>query len=498
MDVQARTLGWKLSMRIRCLVAATAALLILGLVGGAATAGATAVPEKTDIMFIFDTSGSMSGVLEEAKEEIETLVSNTDSSLPNVEFGVANVEDIPDYNNGSFEARLTEREYEESTEKPWHLWQALTSEEPKVEKAINELSGSEVAHYGGDGPEAYGRALYESATNADIGWRTGARHEIVLIADNVPHELNVNEGIPSEFQFTQEFTDFDPTWPNTGEEPEGAFGIPGTQWKVGESEEFHKTLQKLDAEEKPLAMVDYFHTGQPESETFIHYWEYWAADTGGQAISADEGTKSLDTKLAEIIKESAEGIPPCPPGYERTSTTPCVKKPTPAPPAVTPPSPPPPAPYVPPTSPPVKGKLVVLHSGEIEEEDEFPEDGEAEDSGLVDDGASLASFQGDPLGPVAGQQLAFTSSDKCKKGFVRKAGKCVNNKPVPYGHVRVTVTKPGHYKFRIKPSGRILAALKSGKTLHVKVTLVFTPAGTTDHIRSVRYVTVHLPKKHKK
>ena len=36
-------------------------------------------------------------MLEEAKEEIKTLVANTEASLPNVEFGVANVEDIPGY-----------------------------------------------------------------------------------------------------------------------------------------------------------------------------------------------------------------------------------------------------------------------------------------------------------------------------------------------------------------------------------------------------------------
>ncbi len=72
-----------------------------------------------------------------------------------------------------------------------------------------------------------------------------------------------------------------------------------------------------------------------KNSNYIHYWEYWAAATGGQAIVAEEGTKSLDSKLTEIIKESAEGIPPCPPGFERTTTTPCVKKPT------TPPPPPP-------------------------------------------------------------------------------------------------------------------------------------------------------------
>ena len=170
-------------------------------------------------MIIFDTSGSMEGVLNEAKEEIKTLVAKTEESLPNVEFGVANVEDLPGYENGMLVSTFPkENEYTEDIEKPWALWQPLTPEEPEVEEAINKLSEAEVEHYGGDGPEAYGRALYETATNSLIGWRPDARHEIVLIADNVPHTPNVNEGIPTEFQFTEPGNDGFETWPDTGEE----------------------------------------------------------------------------------------------------------------------------------------------------------------------------------------------------------------------------------------------------------------------------------------
>lgn len=500
--MRARTQGLVLERRGRLLamIGAVALALLVSLVAATARASAAA-PEKTDIMLIFDTSGSMQGVLEEAKEEIKTLVANTRASLPNVEFGVANVEDIPGYDSGSsLEEKKTEKEYEEDPEKPWALEQSLTSEEAKIEEAINNLSGPEVAHYGGDAPETYGRALYETATNSRIGWRTGARHEIILIADNVPHTPNVNEGIPTEFQFTQPFTDGVSNWPDTGEELEGKWGIPGTTWKSGESLEFHKTLQKLDAEEKPLAMVDYFHTGQPESETFIHYWEYWAADTGGQAIGANEGAKELDKRLTEIIKESAEGIPPCAPGYERTPTTPCVKKPA-APP---PPPPPHPSGIVLSTSPPTHGKIFVLEDGEVEEEDEFPEGGEADLSGEVlewDDLAEDASFHGNPF-LFGEQQSAYmargkSKSKKCKKNFVRKHGKCVS-KTTPFGNVtRLTITAPGKYKVRIKPTKSVLKVLDSGKSVHVKLTLVFTPAGTTDHITSVREVTVHKHKKSK-
>ncbi len=473
-------------------------LLAIGFGPTVAPAGASA-PAKTDVMFVFDTSGSMQGVLEEAKEEIKTLIANTEASLPNAEFGVANVEDLPGYFSGAPFGEKTKKEYEEDTEKPWHLWQALTNEGPKVEEAISKLSESEVAHSGGDLPEAYGRALYETATNAFIGWRDGARHEIVLIGDNVPHTPNVNEGIPTGLQLTEPFNDGVEAWANTGEELGGEWGIPGTQWKAGESLEFHKTLQRLNTEEKPLAMVDYFHTGEDEKSNYIHYWEYWAAATGGQAITADEGTKSLGAKLANIIKESAEGIPPCKPGYSRAPGMPCVPNPTPPPTTTTTPTP---VKVIsaPPTLPPIPKTIVVdEENGEIEDEFEFPEGGEIEFSGDVSEGAEAARFQAGPLMSPLGQQVAVTArhrNKRCKKGYVKKGKKCVSNAPIPYGQVRLTIPAAGRYRLRLKPSGRALAALKRGKSLNVTVTLKFTPAGTATHILDVKVVRVRLkPKK---
>jgi hypothetical protein len=497
MNALGSRLGKSLSRRTCSLLGATVALLAIGFGPTVASAGAAAAPtpEKTDIMFIFDTSGSMGGVLEEAKTEIEQVIKETSATIPNVEYGIANVEDLPGYDSGApFEAK-TETEYEEDTEKPWHLWQALTTEQTKVEEAINGLSGPEVLHDGGDGPESYGRALWETDTNPQVGWRPGARHEIVLIADNVPHTPNVNEGIPNELQFTEPFND-GVEWPNTGEELGGRWGIPDTQWKEGESLEFHKTLEKLALDGKPLAMVNYFHTGEEEKSNYIHYWEYWADQTGGQALEAKEGFSEFGSKLITIIKESTgRALPACPTGYEpRTGEEACIPVPPPAPAPISTPT------KVPSSLPPVPKTIVIdEETGEIEDEIEFPEGGEAEYDGEVDEGAEAARFQTGSLVSQFSQQLAVTAkhkSKKCKKGYVKKGKKCVNNAPIPYGRVKITIPSAGKYKLKLKPSGKALAALKKGKTLNVKVTLVFTPAGTTTHILNVKVVRVHLkPKK---
>ncbi|MGO9487959.1 MAG: vWA domain-containing protein [Solirubrobacteraceae bacterium] len=464
------------------------AAVLAGLLATFASTASAAVPAKTDVMIIFDTSGSMEGVLNEAKEEIKELIANTETSLPDVEFGVANVEDYPGYLFGVLEEEKDELEYEEDLEKPWRLDQALTSNQADVETAIEELSGPEVAHAGGDAPESYGRALWETDRNPNVGWRAGARHEIIMIGDQVPHTNNVNEAIPEELWLANPF--------DTGEELPGKWGIPGTPLKTGEKLEFHEILRTLGGDEKPLAMVDYFHTYTSESENYIHYWEYWAAATGGQAISAAEGSKSLDAKLTEIIKESAEGIPPCPPGYARTPSTPCTKIPAPpGPPG--PSSPPPLEPIVYPSSPPKEAHHVVVYvyTGEVEGEWEFPEGGEAEVDAEVVSEAELASLG---HGQFAFQPYAFaTTTKKCKKGDIRKDGKCVGKKPVVYGRIKVKLTAAGKHKFRFKPTHSVLTALKQGKTVHVRLKLTFKPTGTAINIVKTSYVTVHLKKKHK-
>ncbi len=353
-------------------------------------------------------------------------------------------------------SKLTETEYEKDPEKPWHLWQSLTSNEEEVEKAINKLSlfsGEEgPEHGGGDGPEAYGRALYETATNSMIGWRPGARHEIILIADNVPHTPNVNENIPSEFWLENPF--------DTSEELSGAWGIPGTTWKEPESLEFHHTLHKLDEEEKPLAMVDYYHTNgfESESENYIHYWEYWAAEAGGQAVTVDEGSKSLDAKLTEIIKESSEGIPPCPPGTERVGATPCKKKPVVAP--VSKPTPPPPAP----------------NSGFTIQSIVSNSNGTVTITFVPVQGGTATVVVTVPTASIASTSTVATTakkSKKCKKGQVKIKGKCRPSTTVA-GTTTASGTAGVPLKLTVNLSSKIKSLLKKGKTVHLVATLTYT------------------------
>jgi hypothetical protein len=151
--------------------------------------------------------------------------------------------------------------------------------------------------------------------------------------------------------------------------------------------------------------------------------------------------------------------------------------------------------------------ILVLFEGELEGEWEFPEPGEAEWEAEVVEGGELFGPNGELADFPRTSGLAFESfataakakHKKCKKGFVRKGKKCVNNAPVKYGRAHLTVTTPGHYKLRIKPNKRVLNALKKRGKLRVRTTLVFTPTGApTTHIVQTASTTVHIKKKKKK
>ncbi len=77
-------------------VALTTAWLALS----ASSALAAAPPPHTDVMFVFDTSGSMGGELQEAKEKIVEVIEKAKATLPDAQFGVSQVEDVPGWEPG--------------------------------------------------------------------------------------------------------------------------------------------------------------------------------------------------------------------------------------------------------------------------------------------------------------------------------------------------------------------------------------------------------------
>ncbi len=221
--------------------------------------GRTTVPAATDVLFVFDTTGSMSGALSEAQAQAAQVMSGLSGRLPNLRFGVAQVRDY-----GSTPV--------------WRVEQTITSSQGAVQAAIDGLSANE----GGDAPEAYGTALHQSRTDVAAGWAPGAKHVVVLIADDVPHDGDLNEGVPPEI------VNQPSPW-NTGVDP-GLDGA-GIDWQ--------QELASFKGADFTLAFVLYH--GVP---AYLPYWNWWAGLTGGQATESSSSTPLGDV-LIEIITASA-------------------------------------------------------------------------------------------------------------------------------------------------------------------------------------------------
>jgi hypothetical protein len=94
MRTQGRTLGGRLPRRMCTLIAAGAALAAVGFGPTLGTATAD-TPAHTDVMLVFDTSGSMESVLTSAKQEVKEVIASVNATLPDVHYGVAEVRDFP-------------------------------------------------------------------------------------------------------------------------------------------------------------------------------------------------------------------------------------------------------------------------------------------------------------------------------------------------------------------------------------------------------------------
>jgi hypothetical protein len=218
---------------------------------------------RVDVLFVFDTTGSMSGALSEAKSQVLLAIDTIRGKYADANFGIAAVADYP-------------------PDVPWSLKQPITADGSLVQEAINPL----YAAGGGDGPEAYGRALYEAVNDSDIGWRTDAKRLLVLVNDNVPHDNDLNEDVPAEIQ-----TVGSPF--STGTDL-GRDGVAGTDDDI----DWQAALRNL--QEARIVLADVFYSG---SVTYLPYWQWWTEQTGGTTEIAG-GSTPLGEVLSGLVTSS--------------------------------------------------------------------------------------------------------------------------------------------------------------------------------------------------
>lgn len=271
-----------------CASAAVVALCSLVWAASAAVPAASAdTPPATDVLLIFDTTGSMTGALSAAKAEIESSMQRIDGDLPSVNYAVAQVRDY---------ASL----YGDPGDSPWQVNQPMTGDRASILSAVDALQ----AEGGGTAPESYARALWEARSDGAVGWRPGAKRVVVLVGDSYPHDNDLDEGIASSDWIVGA------PW-DTGADPgpDEALGTP-------DDLDWQSVLTQLGADDMPLMFLFYKGT-----EALLPYWQSWTGTTGGLVERAGSGQFPAD--LVYLVERGA-GLPPC---LDAEDSPPCAEVP---------------------------------------------------------------------------------------------------------------------------------------------------------------------------
>src|SRR4051812_1802621 len=269
--------------------AITLAVCSFALVAAVAAPAASAdAPPATDVLLIFDTTGSMSGALTSAKAEIESAMQQIDADLPNVQYALAQVRDYPTLSG-------------DTGDNPWQLDQNMTDDRASIVSAVEALQ----SHGGGSAPESYARALWEADSGGTVSWRPGAKRVVVLVGDSYPHDDDLDQGIASS------------DWVVGAPWDTGA--DPGPDETLGPSDDldWQSVLAQLGAHDMPLMFL--FYNG---TTALSPYWQSWTGATGGLMERAGSG--QLPNDLVYLVERGA-GLPPC---LDPNDSPPCAEVPS--------------------------------------------------------------------------------------------------------------------------------------------------------------------------
>jgi hypothetical protein len=121
--------------------------------------------EIIEMVFSFDTTGSMYPCLAEVRRRVDETVARLFREVPNLRVGIIAHGDYCD-------SRIYVTKHLQLTNDP---------------NAVSYFVKNVEATYGGDAPECYELVLREARTHMD--WITGSKRLLVMIGDEVPHPL---------------------------------------------------------------------------------------------------------------------------------------------------------------------------------------------------------------------------------------------------------------------------------------------------------------------
>jgi hypothetical protein len=207
-----------------------------------------------DLCFVIDTTGSMGGFIQAAKQQLLNTI-NLLSAESNIDLQISLVEyrDHPPQDT-SFVTRLYE----------------LTANLKEMQSNINKLQ----ADGGGDFPEAVYDGIQDAATK--MKWRPHSCRFILLVGDAPPHGFQVDTNLDS-------FTHTDPAnYPN---------GL--TMQSVTATVEYHRVTIHA------LCMGD--------NQVTMQSFKSLATGTGGQCAVANSGTEVI-YRMTSVLKGEFQNL----------------------------------------------------------------------------------------------------------------------------------------------------------------------------------------------
>ncbi len=250
-------------------------------------------PLQADILFAFDTTGSMDEVISAGRQSAVEIMSNLQALIGDVRFGVVDFRDYPDFPLG------------ESGDWPYRLRQALTRHMSDVQTSIDELESGG----GGDVEEAYTRVLYEAYADQRIDWRPEARRFIVVFGDSIPHDDDLNAGMPTPQPYRP-----GRVW-RSGPYPPPHLD-PGRDAEIGTDDDldFQSVLSDLNSRSATLLFVvsdisNYLELLGLTVDDLLIYWQTWAGMTGpGGGARVLEDAEALPATLQSLVTAAGRHV----------------------------------------------------------------------------------------------------------------------------------------------------------------------------------------------
>lgn len=244
-----------------------------------------AAPGRADVLFAFDTTGSMGPVLASAKSNAVAIMADLAGLIPDIQFAVVDFRDYP------------LEPFGESGDWPYRLRQSVTGDRSAVSAAIAATS----ANQGGDAPEAYSRTLHEAVADASVGWRPDARRFVVMFGDDVPHDDDLNAGL--SVQPVNPGGSWCGSTPSCRRDP-GRDGSPGTIDDL----DLQTVLGAFSASRATLLFV-VSGGGSTNQANMTQYWRQWARwnGAGGDALSL-AAASGLPAAIQDLVSGASRRI----------------------------------------------------------------------------------------------------------------------------------------------------------------------------------------------